>query len=318
MRTADYDAIYEDVKHIRAGSRVLLDKANTNYRIVSSLPQGVEVISRPNPIVLMKAVKNPVELENIRRCHIRDAVAMTRFMYWLKTNVGKMKITEISASDQLLAFRQEQELFIEPSFDTIAAYQDHAAMMHYSANEESDVELKPEGVLLVDSGGQYYEGTTDITRTFVLGPISAECRLHFTTALRSMIRLAQARFLYGCRGMNLDILARGPLWNLDLDYKCGTGHGIGHVLNVHEAPNGFRWRIVPERNDSCVLEEGMVQSDEPGVYLEGEYGIREFILKVPTESVWKMNFSVWKDRRMSTVSSCTWRRSPSFRSIWTA
>ena len=274
VRTADYDAIYEDVKHIRAGSRVLLDKANTNYRIVSSLPQGVEVISRPNPIVLMKAVKNPVELENIRRCHIRDAVAMTRFMYWLKTNVGKMKITEISASDQLLAFRQEQELFIEPSFDTIAAYQDHAAMMHYSANEESDVELKPEGVLLVDSGGQYYEGTTDITRTFVLGPISAECRLHFTTALRSMIRLAQARFLYGCRGMNLDILARGPLWDLDLDYKCGTGHGIGHVLNVHEAPNGFRWRIVPERNDSCVLEEGMVQSDEPGVYLEGEYGIR--------------------------------------------
>ena len=129
-------------------------------------------------------------------------------------------------------------------------------------------------MLLVDSGGQYLEGTTDITRTFVLGPISEECRFHFTTALRSMIALAKARFLYGCRGMNLDILARGPLWDLDLDYKCGTGHGIGHVLNVHESPNGFRWRVVPERNDSCVLEEGMVQSDEPGVYLEGKYGIR--------------------------------------------
>ena len=269
-----YDAIYEDVKHIAADAKVLLDKANTNFKIVSSLPQGTQVINQPNPVVLMKAMKNPVELENIRRCHIRDAVAMTKFMYWLKNNVGKTKITEISASDQLLKLRSEQEYFMEPSFNTIAAYNDHAAMMHYSATEETDVELKPEGLLLVDSGGQYLEGTTDITRTFVLGPISEECRFHFTTALRSMIALAKARFLYGCRGMNLDILARGPLWDLDLDYKCGTGHGIGHVLNVHESPNGFRWRVVPERNDSCVLEEGMVQSDEPGVYLEGKYGIR--------------------------------------------
>ena len=273
VRTAAYDAIYEEVKHIPASSKVLLDKANTNYRITASLPQEVTIIDRPNPIVLMKAKKNPVELENIRRCHIRDAVAMTRFMYWLKTHVGKEKITEISASDQLLAFRQEQEHFIEP-IQTASAYQRHAALMHYIATPESDVELRAEGMLLVDSGGQYEEGTTDITRTFVLGELSDECKLHFTTALRSMIRLAKARFLYGCRGMNLDILARGPLWDLDLDYKCGTGHGIGHVLNVHEAPNGFRWRIVPERNDSCVLEEGMVQSDEPGVYLEGKYGIR--------------------------------------------
>lgn len=273
VRTAAYDAIYEEVKHIPASSKVLLDKANTNYRITASLPQEVTIIDRPNPIVLMKAKKNPVELENIRRCHIRDAVAMTRFMYWLKTNAGKEKITEISASDQLLAFRQEQEHFIEP-IQTASAYQEHAALMHYIATPESDAELKAEGVLLVDSGGQYEEGTTDITRTFVLGELSDECKLHFTTALRSMIRLAKARFLYGCRGMNLDILAREPLWDLDLDYKCGTGHGIGHVLNVHEAPNGFRWQIVPERNDSCVLEEGMVQSDEPGVYLEGKYGIR--------------------------------------------
>lgn len=269
-----YEAIYEDVSHLDKNSHVLLDKANTNYKIVSSLPNGVQIINQPNPIVLMKAKKNPVELENIRRCHIRDGVAMTKFMYWLKHTVGKEKVTEISASEKLLAFRKEQDYFIEESFQTIAAYKDHAAMMHYSATQESDVELEQEGMLLVDSGGQYYEGTTDITRTFVLGPISQECRYHFTTALRSMIALAKVHFLYGCRGMNLDILARGPLWDLDLDYKCGTGHGIGHVLNVHESPNGFRWRVVPERNDSCVLEEGMVQSDEPGVYLEGQYGIR--------------------------------------------
>ena len=269
-----YEAIYEDVSHLDKNSHVLLDKANTNYKIVSSLPNGVQIINQPNPIVLMKAKKNPVELENIRRCHIRDGVAVTKFMYWLKHTVGKEKVTEISASEKLLAFRKEQDYFIEESFQTIAAYKDHAAMMHYSATQESDVELEQEGMLLVDSGGQYYEGTTDITRTFVLGPISEECRYHFTTALRSMIALAKAHFLYGCRGMNLDILARGPLWDLNLDYKCGTGHGIGHVLNVHESPNGFRWRVVPERNDSCVLEEGMVQSDEPGVYLEGQYGIR--------------------------------------------
>lgn len=270
----EYEAIYEDVKRIAGDTAVLLDKANTNYKIVSLLPKEVRVISKPNPIVLMKAKKNPIELENIRRCHIRDAVAMTRFMYWLKTRVGKEEISEVSAAEKLLSLRQEQETFFEPSFSTISAYGAHAAMMHYSATAQSDVPLKPEGLFLVDSGGQYLEGTTDITRTFVLGPISDTCRFHFTTALRSMIALAKTQFLYGCTGMNLDILARGPLWDLDLDYKCGTGHGIGHVLNVHEAPNGFRWRIVPERNDSAVLEEGMVQSDEPGVYLEGEYGIR--------------------------------------------
>ena len=147
-------------------------------------------------------------------------------------------------------------------------------MMHYSATEETAAELKEEGLFLVDSGGQYFEGTTDITRTMALGPISDEEKLHFTTVTRSMLNLANAKFLHGCRGMNLDILARGPLWELGIDYKCGTGHGVGYLLNVHEAPNGFRWRIVPERNDSCVLEEGMVTTDEPGVYIEGSHGIR--------------------------------------------
>ena len=149
-----------------------------------------------------------------------------------------------------------------------------AAMMHYAATPESDAELKPEGFLLVDSGGHYFEGTTDITRTMALGPITDEMRLHFTTVCRSNMNLAHAKFLYGCTGLNLDILSRGPLWEMGIDYKCGTGHGVGYVLNVHEGPNGFRWRVVPERHDNGVLEEGMITTDEPGVYLEGKYGIR--------------------------------------------
>lgn len=270
----DYEEIYEFVKTIPYDSAVMLDTTSVNYAITQNLHKDIKRIERSNPSQMMKAIKNPVELENNRIAHIRDGVAMTKFMYWLKTNVGKIAMSEISASDYLKNLRSQQEHFLDLSFDTISAYKEHAAMMHYSATEESDVELKAEGMLLVDSGGQYLEGTTDITRTFVLGPISDEIRLHFTTALRGHIALSKAKFLYGCRGVNLDILARGPLWDMDLDYKCGTGHGVGHLLNVHEGPNGFRWKIVPERNDSCILEEGMTQSNEPGVYVEGSHGIR--------------------------------------------
>lgn len=146
--------------------------------------------------------------------------------------------------------------------------------MHYSATEASNAKLKPEGFLLVDSGGHYLEGTTDITRTIALGALTEEEKKHFTAVCRANLNLADAKFLSGCRGVNLDILAREPLWELNLDYQCGTGHGVGHILNVHEGPNGFRWKIVPERSDSCVLEAGMITTDEPGVYLEGKYGIR--------------------------------------------
>lgn len=267
-----YDEILSFVKHLPADETVLLDPQKVNYAIDASI-QGKKV-EKANPTQLAKAIKNPVELKNIRSAHVKDGIAFTKFMYWLKTNVGKIPMTEISAAEYLLARRAEQEGFIEPSFGTISAYKANAAMMHYSATEESNAVLKPEGMLLVDSGGQYYEGTTDITRTMVLGPISEEQKLHFTTVLRSNLRLANARFLHGCTGLNLDILARGPIWDLDLDYKCGTGHGIGYLLNVHEAPNGFRWRIVAERRDSAVLEEGMVTTDEPGIYIEGSHGIR--------------------------------------------
>ncbi len=269
-----YGDIYRYAEEIPENASVLLDKNIVNYRIFHNLAPKVNVVHGENPTELMKAVKNETELSNIRNAHVKDGVAFTKFMYWLKTNIGKIEITEISASDYLEGLRKEQELFVDLSFDTISAYGANAAMMHYTATPESNAVLKPQGFLLVDSGGHYLDGSTDITRTMALGSLTEEEKFHFTTVCRSNLNLAAAKFLHGCRGLNLDILSRGPLWNVGLDYKCGTGHGIGYLLNVHEGPNGFRWKIVPERGDSCVLEEGMVTTDEPGVYLEGKYGIR--------------------------------------------
>lgn len=269
IQVKDYEAIYEDVKTLEGP--VLVDGNFVNSKIVYSL--NTEIVYAQDPIVLLKAMKNETELANTRNAHIKDGVACTKFMYWLMQNVNN-GISEMSAQEKLQELRKEQADYLEDSFNTICAYKEHAAMMHYSSNEETNVELKPEGMLLVDSGGQYLDGTTDITRTFVLGSITKEEKKWFTLALKGHIRLEKANFLYGCRGLNLDILARGPLWDLDMDYQCGTGHGVGHLSNVHEAPNGFRWKIVPERNDSCVLEEGMITSNEPGVYVEGEFGIR--------------------------------------------
>lgn len=273
IQVQDYDAIYDFTSKLNV-RKVWLDKNCVNYRILNAISKDIKVINKENPTQLMKAIKNETEIQNIRNAHIKDGVAFTKFMYWLKNTIGKQEITEISASDYLEEKRREQEGFIDLSFDTISAYGPNAAMMHYSASEESNTVLEEKGFLLVDSGGHYYEGSTDITRTIALGELSEEQKLHFTTVARSNLNLAAAKFLYGCTGINLDILSRGPLWDLGIDYKCGTGHGIGYLLNVHEGPNGFRWKIVPERNDSSVLEEGMVTTDEPGVYLEGQYGIR--------------------------------------------
>lgn len=269
-----YNDVYEFVKNIYKTEKVLLDGTKLSYTIYNNIPCEVEKVDEFNPVMFFKAQKNEVELENIRNSHVKDGVAFTKFMYWLKKNVGKMEITEISATQKLEDLRREQEGFFEPSFNTIAAYKEHAAMMHYSATPESNYKLEAEGLFLVDSGGQYYDGTTDITRTTVLGPISDELKLHFTSVARGMINLSKAKFLHGCRGYNLDILSRSCMWNMGIDYQCGTGHGIGFVLNVHEAPNGFRWRVVPERFDSAVLEEGMVTTNEPGIYIEGSHGIR--------------------------------------------
>lgn len=268
-----YNDIYEFVKALRS-EKVLLESSRINYAIKNNLDVSNKIIDKMNPTVMAKAVKNPVEIENERRAHIKDGVAMTKFIYWLKKNIGTMDMTEISVSDYLEELRRQQEGNLGLSFNTISAYGENAAMCHYSATPESNQTLKPKGLYLIDSGGQYYEGTTDITRTVVLGPITDDEREHFTLVAMSMLRLGHARFLYGCRGLSLDYIARQPMWERGLNYNHGTGHGVGYLLNVHERPNGIRYKIVPERMDSAVIEEGMICSDEPGIYIEGSHGIR--------------------------------------------
>lgn len=271
---APYEGFYDYIASIPDGACVWIDTNKLNYAAYTRIPAGVRILDKPSPVTLRKAVKNATEIANTRNAHVKDGVAYTKFLYWLKHNVGKAELDEIAASDYLEARRAEQEGFLELSFGTICAYNANAAMMHYSARPGSAAKLEPRGLLLVDSGGTYLDGTTDITRTIALGEVPQQWKEHYTATLRGMINLSRANFLYGCRGINLDILARGPLWDVGIDYKCGTGHGVAHIGGVHEPPNGFRWRIVPERNDSCVLEEGMITTDEPGVYIEGSHGIR--------------------------------------------
>lgn len=269
-----YNDIYEFASKYDEGDAILLSTASVNYTLYDKLYDKAIIIDEENPEQLKKAIKNPVEIENMRKAHIKDGLAVMRFMRWVKENVGKEPISELSAAAKMDSLRLETEGNLGRSFSTISAYGPHAALPHYAPTEESNLAVEPRGFLLMDSGGQYYEGTTDITRTIAVGPLTDTEKKHFALVLRSMLRLANARFLYGCRGLNLDILARGPLWDEGLDFKHGTGHGIGYLLNVHEAPNGFRWKIVPERVDSCVFEEGMITSDEPGIYIEGSHGIR--------------------------------------------
>ncbi|MCI7086307.1 MAG: aminopeptidase P family protein [Lachnobacterium sp.] len=272
IQTKPYDSFYDYVKTLE-NETILMDRSVVNYRICNNIAESNQVIDDADPTVAMKSVKNQTEVDNTRNAHVKDAVAMCKFMYWLKTNVGKIPMTEISASDYLASLRAQQEGFLDLSFDTICGYADHGAIVHYAATPESDVALKPEGLLLVDSGGHYLEGTTDITRTFALGPVTDEMKADFTRVCRSNMNLANVRFLHGCTGRNIDIVAREPLWEAGMDYKHGTGHGVGYVLNVHEGPNSFRWQNSAISKE-CVFEEGMITTDEPGIYIEGKYGIR--------------------------------------------
>ena len=272
IQTKPYDSFYDYVKTLE-NETILMDRSVVNYRICNNIAESNQVIDDADPTVAMKSVKNQTEVDNTRNAHVKDAVAMCKFMYWLKTNVGKIPMTEISASDYLASLRAQQEGFLDLSFDTICGYADHGAIVHYAATPESDVALKPEGLLLVDSGGHYLEGTTDITRTFALGPVTDEMKADFTRVCRSNMNLANVRFLHGCTGRNIDIVAREPLWEAGMDYKHGTGHGVGYVLNVHEGPNSFRWQNSTISKE-CVFEEGMITTDEPGIYIEGKYGIR--------------------------------------------
>ena len=268
-----YDDVYSYVQSISSDKKVLLSRANVNSRLVSNIPSEVTILDEPNLTLLPKAVKNKTEMENERIAHIKDGIAVTKFIHWLKKNVTRTTITELSAAEKLYQFRSEQEHFLGDSFDPIIAYGTHAAIVHYSATEATDIPLEARGMVLADTGGHYLEGTTDITRTIVLGPVTAKEKKFFTAVLRGNLNLAAAKFKYGCTGLNLDYRARGPLWELGEDYNHGTGHGVGYLLNVHEGPNSFRWKNLPG-NPAPVLEEGMITSDEPGYYLENEFGIR--------------------------------------------
>ena len=273
VKAVPYEAIGAALQAIAPGTGVMIDPARMTANLVKALEQ-TKIIAAENPAFRMKAIKNDTELSNLRAAHVMDGLAVTRLMYWLKKNVGKIPMDEISVSDRLLALRAENETFISPSFDTICAYRANAAMMHYKAQPGSCAVIEPRDLLLIDSGGQYLEGSTDITRTFALGEVEQEQKHHFTAVLCGMLNLANAKFLHGCSGIALDVLARGPMWDMGIDYRCGTGHGIGYLLSVHEGPNSFRWYKSATRNEDTVLEPGMVTTDEPGVYIEGSHGIR--------------------------------------------
>jgi len=266
-----YNDVYQFVSQLSSDEIVMLDPARLNYTLFKNIPSNVNIVEAMNPSILMKAKKNDIEIENIKKAHIKDAVAHTKFMYWLKTNFSKEKITELSASNKLESLRAQQEGFLWPSFAPISAYGPHASMCHYSSSEETNCELKEGALYLTDTGGNYMEGSTDITRTISLGEIRDELKVHFTNVLRGNLALSNAKFLYGCTGQNLDILARQYLWNMNLDFKHGTGHGIGYLLSIHEDP--CRIRLQHSANE-LPLEPGMILSNEPGLYIENSHGIR--------------------------------------------
>ena len=268
-----YLNVYDYMKTLDVKS-IWVNDQKTSYALMENIPENVCIIKGMTPVAYTKCVKNAKEQENMRNVHIKDGVAMTKFMYWLKQNAGKVEMTEISVAEVLKGFRKAQGGFVEESFTTIAGYGPHGAVIHYHATEETNAKIQPEGLLLVDSGGQYLEGTTDITRTFAMGPVTEEEKKDFTTVLKGNLRLGNVVFKEGCTGENLDMVARQPLWEAGMDYNHGTGHGIGFVLNVHETPARINWRGRPGYGENDPFKPGMIVSNEPGFYKEGGYGIR--------------------------------------------
>ena len=266
-----YFSVYDFLKKESCGKRVWADAGRTNYSLMTCMAGAERIEKKASPIELMKAVKSAAEQEGMKKAHLLDGVAVTKFIYWLKKNVGKERITELSASEKLLSFRKAQESFVEPSFETIMAYGAHGAIVHYAPTEESDCKILPKGLCLVDSGAQYAFGTTDITRTIVVGELTDEEKRAFSLVMKGHLRLGQAKFRYGCGGGAVDYLAREPLWADGLDYNHGTGHGVGFVLSVHEGPQRIHWNAP---NKTVKFEPGMITSNEPGFYAEGKFGIR--------------------------------------------
>ena len=272
---------YEEVQTFLAQASypaLWLENAKTNYALSQVVPPTCRLIDMPSPVALLKAVRNEVEMAGLRRAMQRDGVALAKFLKWLEEAVPQGGETEISVDKKLHAFRAEQPLYMGESFDTIAGYGAHGAIVHYEATPETDIPLKPEGFLLLDSGAQYLDGTTDITRTIALGPLTQEEKEDYTLILKGHIALAQAVFPEGTRGAQLDVLARMPIWQRRMNYLHGTGHGVGHFLNVHEGPQSIRMNENP-----VTLKAGMLTSNEPGVYKAGSHGIRteNLMLTVP-------------------------------------
>lgn len=263
-----YLQIFEDLSKLPAGT-MLLNKEAVSYALCQAIPKAVQIINHENPCTLMKAIKNQAEIEATKNAHLKDGAAMAEFLYWLKSHPEKSHLTEIAAADYLASCRAKQEGFQDLSFATISGYGENGAIVHYDPTPETDKKLQPEGFLLVDSGGQYTDGTTDITRTIALGPLTEEMKQHYTAVLKGHIALARAKFTPGTTGAQLDPLARKPLQDLSLNYNHGTGHGVGHLLSVHEGP-----QTISPRGTKFAIQPGMITSNEPGVYMEGSHGIR--------------------------------------------
>ena len=272
-----YEEIGDYLNSFNAHS-ILMNPAKTNYAIYSAIRPGCLIINGASPVALLKAIRNKQEIAGIHAAMQRDGVALVKFLKWLDEAVPAGKETEISVDKKLHTFRAAQPLYMGESFDTIAGYKEHGAIVHYEATPETDVTLKPEGFLLLDSGAQYLDGTTDITRTIALGPLTEEEKTDYTLILKGHIALAMAVFPEGTRGAQLDVLARMPIWKERMNYLHGTGHGVGHFLNVHEGPQSIRMNDTPS-----ALQPGMVTSNVPGVYKAGSHGIRteNLVLTVP-------------------------------------
>jgi Xaa-Pro aminopeptidase len=264
-----YEMVDRLLAELPSDSSILIDPKRNCYALYKQLPAEVRVIQNTNPTTYFKAIKNELEVENTRKTMVKDGVALTRFFKWLEENLGKETITELSVADKVLEFRAEQEGFVGESFDTIAGYKAHGALPHYKATPESDVELKADGLFLLDSGGQYTTGTTDITRVVSLGNLTEEEKTDYTLVLKGMIDGATARFPKGTRGYQIDAITRKPLWDYARNYGHGTGHGVGFFLNVHEGPHVFNPSPTP-----VDIELGMITSVEPGLYRPNQYGIR--------------------------------------------
>jgi len=264
-----YEDVYAFVRGLDASGKVMMNLNVVNSKLKACVPQGMEIIDKVSPTNLPKACKNEKEVDNFRIAHIKDGAAVTKFMRWVKTNVGKIDMDEISVAEKLAEFRAEQPGYIGPSFEPIMGYGPHGAIVHYSATEESCAKLEAKSFLLSDTGAHFIEGSTDITRTFALGELTEDEKKFYTLVLKGNLQLGNAQWKAGCTGANLDYLAREPLWRLEADYNHGTGHGVGYILSVHEGPQSIHWG-----RSAAPLEVGMITSNEPGFYLEGAFGVR--------------------------------------------